>query len=118
MQANAALSPEARIAKAKELIGDITPAQQQAILEAHNQPGEIYNLNLSQIRARVEILKKAGFTSEQVRVLMENGICGKNLHEITINTLNGVRDALLSDNLDKVCAIAEKVSPTDNFMLS
>jgi hypothetical protein len=49
---------------------------------------------------------------------MENGICGKNLHEITINTLNGVRDALLSDNLDKVCAIAEKVSPTDNFMLS
>ncbi len=49
----------------------------QAILDAHNQPWEIYNLNFSQIKARTEILKKAGFTSEQVSVLMENGICGQ-----------------------------------------
>ncbi|MDD3262989.1 MAG: hypothetical protein PHR61_04020 [Candidatus Absconditabacteria bacterium] len=77
VKANATLSTEARIAKAKELIGDITPAQEQAILEAHNQDGTIYNLNFSQIRARVDILSKVGFTSEQIRILLENGICGQ-----------------------------------------
>ncbi|MEI6425800.1 MAG: hypothetical protein WCO66_00435 [Candidatus Absconditabacteria bacterium] len=79
VRANAELSPEARITKAKELLGNLTPAQEKAILDAHNQSGEIYNLNFSEIRVRTEMLKKAGFTSEQVRILMENGICGSTI---------------------------------------
>ncbi len=75
VEANAKLSDADRLTKAKELLWRITVTQEQAIVQAHNQPGEINNLNLSQIRARVEILQKAGFTSEQIRTLMENGIC-------------------------------------------
>jgi len=47
----------------------------QAILDSHNQDWVVFNLNFSQIRARVEILQNAWFTSDQIRVLMENGIC-------------------------------------------
>ena len=76
---NAQLSDEARLLKAQELLGEkqLTPEQKQAILEAHSQEGTIYNLNQRQIRDRVEILQKAGFKSEEIRVLFENGIVGK-----------------------------------------
>ena len=82
VKSNAALSPEDRIIKAKELLWTITPAQEQAILDAHNQAWEIYNLSFSQIKVRTEILKKSGFSSEQVRILMENGICGSRKENI------------------------------------
>lgn len=75
VEANSKLSDKDRIIKAKELIWDITPIQEKAILEAHSQPWEIYNLDFSQIRARTEILQQAWFTSEQIRNLMKNGIC-------------------------------------------
>ncbi|MEI6671929.1 MAG: hypothetical protein WCL02_00770 [bacterium] len=55
----------------------ITAIQEQAILDAHNQPGEIFNLNFSQIKTRLEILEKGGFSPAEIRTLMENGICGK-----------------------------------------
>lgn len=67
-----------RLLKAEELLWiKLTPEQQQAILTAHNQEGTLYNFNFTQIKARADILSKAGFTSEQIRVLLENGICGQ-----------------------------------------
>ncbi|MDR0649935.1 MAG: hypothetical protein LBG59_00570 [Candidatus Peribacteria bacterium] len=84
VKANASLDDKARILKAKELLKgkELTPEQEQAILEAHNQEGTIYNLTHEQIRSRVEILQNAGFTSGEIRVLFENGIVGKNNMEI------------------------------------
>ena len=75
--ANAKLDPQARISKAKELVGKMNETQEKAILEAHNQDGVVLNLNFSQLRSRVEILSKAWFNSDQIRVLLENWICGK-----------------------------------------
>jgi hypothetical protein len=57
--ANAKLDPQARISKAKELVGKMNETQEKAILEAHNQDGVVLNLNFSQLRSRVEILSKA-----------------------------------------------------------
>ncbi|HRU50395.1 MAG TPA: hypothetical protein P5155_02720, partial [Candidatus Absconditabacterales bacterium] len=90
--ANAKLDPQARISKAKELVGKMNETQEKAILEALNQDGVVLNLNFSQLRSRVEILSKAGFTSDQIRVLLENGICGKAEMKILDVNKDGVFD--------------------------
>ena len=79
VKANANLSPTERIIKAKELLElkNLTPTQEQAILAAHKLPGELFNLNFWETRAKMEKLLEANFTSEQIRVLMDNGICGE-----------------------------------------
>jgi len=59
----------------------------QKILDAHNQDGTIYNLTFSQLKTRVEILSKAGFNMDQIRVLFDYGICGKINKENIINNL-------------------------------
>ena len=91
---NAQLSPESRIVKAEELLGSISSnALKTAILQTHNQDGTIFNLNFSQIKARVEILNKAGFTSNQIRILIENGICGQAKNEVLDVNKDGVFDS-------------------------
>ncbi|MDR2190560.1 MAG: hypothetical protein LBP53_05220 [Candidatus Peribacteria bacterium] len=80
---NAQLDDNARILKAQELLNGevLTEAQKQAILDAHNQEGTIYNLTPEQKRVRIDILGKAGFTSADIRVLFENGIVGKDYYK-------------------------------------
>jgi hypothetical protein len=79
VKANAVLDDDARIAKAEELLWWVSlhPEMQEAIIAAHNQDGTIFNLTYTQIRARVEILNKAGFNSKQIKILIKNGICGQ-----------------------------------------
>lgn len=116
VEANAKLPDTDRIAKAKELLWDILPIQEQAILDAHNQPGEINNLDFSQIRARLEILQKAGFTSEQIRILMENGICGKNTRERIIHILEPIKNFLARGEVDLALSYVEKISPSMEYV--
>ena len=93
---NAALNDSDRIKEAKNILWyNVSLLQEQAILEAHKLPGEIYNLSLAEIRAKVEVLKKAEFTSEQIRVLMENGICWTD----GLSDNSGVEGAVMNNNV-------------------
>lgn len=84
--ANAALKEEERLQAAKELLGgEFTPEQEKAIKTAHEigagEPGKegqagVYNYTQAQLREKAEILKKAGFTPAQRRVLLEAGVAG------------------------------------------
>ncbi|MEI6671925.1 MAG: hypothetical protein WCL02_00750 [bacterium] len=96
----------------------ITAVQEQAILDAHNQPGEIYNLNFSQIKTRLEILKNAGFDGEQIRTLMENGICGKNTRDIVLKTINPIKKMLMSGNVDWVLTKIERFAPSEALVVT
>ncbi|MBU0625865.1 hypothetical protein KKH82_00020 [Patescibacteria group bacterium] len=48
----------------------LTEEQWNAIEKAHNEPGELFNATHAEIRSRVEILQEAGFTSDQIRILL------------------------------------------------
>gem|GEM_PF-2801258 len=61
-------------------------------MDAHNESGTLYNLTFAQIKQRVEILSKAGFKPEQIRVLLKYGICGQ--------VASGVLDAYKSEMFD------------------
>ncbi len=86
---NAALNDGDRVVAAGELLKeglpDMTDAQRQAILDAHNVDGEgVGHYTREQLRQKAEILAQADpsdpdkslFNREQRRVLMENGIVG------------------------------------------
>lgn len=118
VEANAKLNDVERIGKAKELLWSIIEVQEQAILDAHNQPGEIYNLDFSQIRSRTEILKKAGFASDQIRLLMENGICGRNTREKVLSIIEPLKKFLWQENLDLALSTIEKIAPSDAYKTS
>ncbi|MDD3794190.1 MAG: hypothetical protein PHI37_05225 [Candidatus Gracilibacteria bacterium] len=58
-----------------------TPEQEKAILEAHNvgkdrKGAGIYNYTNEEIKQKAEILKQAGFSLDERRILLEKGICG------------------------------------------
>lgn len=69
-----------RMEEARTLVGTMTPAQEAAILRAHNLGAEYrigtYPERILQQKAR--ILREAGFNTQQRRSLMENGIVGGN----------------------------------------
>ena len=75
-------------------------------------------LTLGQIRSRMEILKNAGFTIPQIKVLMDNYICGKNARDIIIKFIEPIQNALASGNLDKVLLLGQKIAPSDIFVTS
>lgn len=78
VEQNASLPPEARLAKAQELLGkELSPEQQSAILKAHEvgSSGE-GKFTKAELLEKARILDEAGFTKEERRVLMENGITG------------------------------------------
>lgn len=66
----------------------LTDEQIRRIYEAHNLPWELYNLNFWETRAKMEKLLEANFSKEQIRVLMDNGICGE-VSEIVASGLVG-----------------------------
>ncbi len=118
VERNSKLSDVDRIIEAKKLILDITAIQEQAILEAHNQPWEIYNLDFSQIRVRFDILQKAGFSNEQIRILMENGICGKNTRDRIITILEPIKNFLGRWEVDLALSYVEKIAPSMEYITS
>ena len=75
---NIKLSNEERIQKSKELLqSELTKEQEQAILNAHNAQWDAYNLSNSELMNKCNILFRAWFTEAQVKILIENCICGK-----------------------------------------
>ncbi|HMT01341.1 MAG TPA: hypothetical protein PKC14_03355, partial [Candidatus Absconditabacterales bacterium] len=130
---NAMLDDAANLLKAEELLGiDLNDAQKKAVTDAHNvgtergaQVGEYTQREISQ---KVRILSQAGLNSSQIRILMENGICGvldflglkkkeKVLDEVLIGELNrpqmGDKLGTKEDTLLKKEAILSKNSLDD-----
>ncbi len=57
--------------------GDLTPAQSQAILDAHAVPmadGQKYSM--AELKQKMQILEAGGFTREQADTLLRMGVCG------------------------------------------
>ena len=80
---NAKLKPKERIDKASQLIeNNFSPEQEKAILEAHNiwknriEAG-INNYSYAEIKEKYLILKEVWFTKSEIKILMDNGIVGK-----------------------------------------
>lgn len=76
-----------RLQAVQGLLGvQLTPKQEEAVLEAHqvglgelgrdNSQAGIYNYTQGQISKKARILKEAGFSKEQRRTLVETGIVG------------------------------------------
>lgn len=78
----------------------------QKILDAYNNSkwGEIYKITPEQLTEKVRILKDAGFVSDEIRILIENGICGKVEMEVMDVNKNGVFDKsdveMMGDNVE------------------
>jgi len=103
--------------------GKPTPLWQK-ILDAHNNSKgwEIYDLTPEQLREKVQILKNAGFTSDEVRILIENGICGKVEIEVLDINQDGVSEgsdaileeaALLEEEIDMLENIDDNTPPAE-----
>lgn len=76
-----------RLGMADELLGrQLSQAQQEAVIRAHlvgvgelgldGTMAKVSNYTLAQLRRKSELLKEAGFTKEEIRVLMEGTIVG------------------------------------------
>jgi hypothetical protein len=94
VQANAQLSDADRVARARERLGrSVTDAQEQALLRAHavgaDETGAngglagafdartgTLNYTRAQLAEKERILREAGFTDEEIRRLMDEGIAG------------------------------------------
>ena len=81
-----------RIAEAEKAIDhDLTPNERQALIKAHEfgngakgengKPAHLGNYTVSQLKGKAKILKNAGFTQDQIRKLMENGVVGLSKNE-------------------------------------
>jgi hypothetical protein len=85
---NSSLEDQQRIEKAAQILKkrNLTENEREALLSAHNLgQGEVgkngstagvYNYTEGQLLRKVRILNKAGFTSEEIRTLMEAGLVG------------------------------------------
>jgi hypothetical protein len=81
LDAAALWTPKERIAKAAELLKQsISPEQEQAILKAHEvgiaEGRGFGSYTLADLKAKVGLLKRAGFNKVQARTLIENGVAG------------------------------------------
>ena len=71
---------ERMIAASEILWRTLTQEEKTAILMAHNLwEWWIGNYSLSDIRSKADILKQAGFSPEERRILMEKWVCGKEI---------------------------------------
>lgn len=59
--------------KAKEL----TTTKIQAIIDAHNSPGQRWNLTMSELRAKTKILQDADISRDRIDILFDGGYCAK-----------------------------------------
>jgi hypothetical protein len=93
IQKNAKLSDRDRIDTFEKMLGKAAgsfsrnKAMSEAILSAHNQSGTIGKLTFSEIKSRVLILKKAGFSDQEIRMGLDAGIFG-NLEQVADPVLN------------------------------
>lgn len=89
---NSALSNDQRIqAAAKILNRDLSENQQQALLKAHKvglgevgkngQAAAIENYTQAQLSQKYRLLKEAGYSEQEARSLMENGLAGTSASE-------------------------------------
>lgn len=76
---NAWLVPEARIAKAEEILGrGLNETERKALLTAHETGnGSVYAYPKTEIRQKAEILRDAWFKKQERRDMMESGLTGK-----------------------------------------
>lgn len=74
----------------------LTPKEQDAIIAAHNiGSGGVHNWSIGDLRAKIKELGKGGFSTPEIRILMEHGITGKStLNQATIRRF-------LQNNLSK-----------------
>ncbi len=79
VEKNASLLPKPRLRKAEELLRkELSPAQKEAILKAHEVgAGGEGKFTKAELLEKARILEEAGFTKDERRVLMENGITGE-----------------------------------------
>ncbi|OGH15324.1 MAG: hypothetical protein A2689_02900 [Candidatus Levybacteria bacterium RIFCSPHIGHO2_01_FULL_38_96] len=84
---NTRLSSQKRIEKAAEILGrKLSDKEQSAILAAHNVGAEeegkeggraeVFNYTQKQIAQKAQLLKDAGFSPKERRILIESGIAG------------------------------------------
>lgn len=92
LKTSAIVDNNARLRRAEELLNSLKPKKPvkligddgeptdmgKAVLAAHGKLGTVYSLTQEQIKDRVKILKEAGFTDEQRRVIIEAGIAARN----------------------------------------
>lgn len=79
MTAAGNMSNPQRIARARDFVDDLTPAQEAAIIRAHNLGTEgIGNYPPRVLAEKSRILEEAGIPLEQRRRLFENGVVGGN----------------------------------------
>lgn len=86
MRVAGSLEDAPRMARARELIGEVSPAQEAAILRAHNLGEEgIGNYPPRVLAEKARILEEADIPVEQRRVLFENGVVGGNRVDPTLS---------------------------------
>lgn len=68
---------KARLTVAQSLVGEMTPAQQQAVLKAHRMELKATEGGFRpDLKAKAEVLKQAGFETDQIDILMRTGVTG------------------------------------------
>jgi hypothetical protein len=78
-----------RISFAKKLLWrELSPIESQAILDAHYIGWEIFDLSLGDIRQKTEILSKVGFTSPEIKKLLDYGVCGELWYALSSSQVN------------------------------
>lgn len=95
----------------------------QKILDAHKIGNDrkwagVYTYDLSEIIGKTDILQQAWFTSKQIRILMEYGICGKNIRNRIIAILQPIKNLLAHGNVDLALANIAKISPSMEYVTS
>jgi len=74
------LKPKERLKAAEEILSrNLSKEQKDAILEAHNiwERLENWNYSIWDLKKKVEILQKAWFDNQEVRILLDKWICWK-----------------------------------------
>ncbi|MGH1467275.1 MAG: hypothetical protein ACRBBP_00130 [Bdellovibrionales bacterium] len=97
---NGALSDAERVAAAKESLGrGLTSHEQEQLIRSHNVGADragagIGNYTQEEIREKARILNEAGFSADERRILMQEGIAGRVSIEVAKNADAAVADAI------------------------
>lgn len=96
VHANAQLSMEKRLQKASELLGhELTTLQKETVQHLHNDVSKwVYQNGHAELRTMVEELDKAGFSREEGRKLMENGVLGDLMESVRLPKIHNMESIL------------------------
>ncbi len=113
LKKNASLPPEQRVAKAQELLGrELSPTQKEAVLKAHEVgAGGEGKFTKAELLEKARILDEAGFSKEERRKLMEEGITGVverveaskgfDMDNVLSRDITSIKDILKIDEYDR-----------------